>query len=52
MKSDCNGAEVGLLIEEELDQVNRIKEVASAVRVIGASSKTNRIVDVKQLAFN
>jgi hypothetical protein len=50
MKSGCNGAEAGHLIEEAvLDQVNRIKAVA---RVIGATSITNRIVDVKHCAFN
>ncbi len=48
MKSGCNGAGVGHLIEEVgLDQVHRIK-----VAVIGVSSITNRIVDVKHLAFN
>jgi hypothetical protein len=53
MKSGCNGAEAGHLIEEAvLDQVNRIKAVASVVRVIGATSITNRIVDVKHCAFN
>ena len=50
MKSGCKGAEAGHLIEEAvLDQVNRIKAVA---RVIGATSITNRIVDVKHCAFN
>jgi hypothetical protein len=53
MKSGCNGAEAGHLIEEVvLDQVNRIKAAASAERVIGATSITNLIVDVKHCAFN
>ena len=52
MKSDCNGAGVGHLIEEGPDRVHRIKEAASAEKVIGASLITNRIVDVKHLAFN
>ena len=47
MKSDCNGAGVGHLIEEGPDRVHRIKAVASAGKVIGASLITNQIVDVK-----